>query len=67
MTRGNPSDIPSTNSRYNSVAILLHWVIAAAIVGMLLMGVVMDDLEDPAWKAILYPLHKSDWHYHFAA
>ena len=47
------------SARYNSVAILLHWVMAAAIVGMLLMGIVMDDLQDPAWKAILYPLHKS--------
>ena len=45
---------------YNAVAKTLHWLIAIAIIGLLVMGKVMVDLprDDPA-KFELYQLHKS--------
>ena len=50
----------NTDSRYGAVAMLLHWVIAAAILSMLALGVVMVRLPpaDPL-KFELYQLHKS--------
>lgn len=44
---------------YNSVAKLLHWSIALAIVGMLALGWVMGDLPNGAQKFALFQLHKS--------
>lgn len=48
------------SQRYNSVAKTLHWLIAIAIIGLLVMGKVMVDLprDDPG-KFELYQLHKS--------
>ena len=47
-------------SRYNTVAIILHWLIALAIISLLIVGKYMVDLEnnDPN-KYELYQLHKS--------
>ena len=51
-----------TNSerRYGSVAVTLHWLIALAIIGMLILGKYMADLpnSDPS-KFDLIQLHKS--------
>lgn len=46
--------------RYNTVAKILHWLIAIAIIALLAMGKVMVDLprDDPG-KFDLYQLHKS--------
>ena len=46
--------------RYTRVAIALHWLIALAVIGLLLVGNVMADLErtDPL-RPLLYGLHKS--------
>lgn len=46
--------------RYTSVAITLHWLIAIAIVGMILGGWYMGDLPDGApGQYVLYQTHKS--------
>jgi cytochrome b561 len=47
-------------ARYNLVAMLLHWLMALAIIGLIVAGKVMTDLSfaDPM-KFQLYQLHKS--------
>lgn len=45
--------------RYHAVAILLHWVIALLIVGLLVVGLIMGNVEPPELKFKLYQLHKS--------
>lgn len=44
-----------TASQLSSVSVLLHWVVALAVIGMLALGVYMHETEAFA----LYPLHKS--------
>lgn len=47
-------------TRYGTVAMILHWVIAFAIVGMLIVGKYMHELDnDDPNKFALYQLHKS--------
>lgn len=52
--------ILNSRARYGSVAMLLHWVIALSIIGMIALGLYMHDLplNDPQ-KFPLYQLHKS--------
>lgn len=48
------------SERYSSVAITLHWVIALAMLGMILGGWYMTDLPDGAsGQYFLYQMHKS--------
>jgi cytochrome b561/polyisoprenoid-binding protein YceI len=48
------------SERYTTVAITLHWVIAAAIIGMIFGGWYMSDLPDGApGQYFLYQTHKS--------
>lgn len=50
----------ASTERYTSVAITLHWLIAIAIVGMILGGWYMSDLPDGApGQYFLYQMHKS--------
>jgi cytochrome b561 len=51
------SNVPT---RYGTVAMLLHWLIAIMIVSLLIVGTYMHDLprEDPS-KFFLYQMHKS--------
>jgi len=50
----------ASSERYTNVAITLHWVIAIAIVGMILGGWYMGDLPDGApGQYFLYQMHKS--------
>lgn len=50
----------ASSERYTSVAITLHWLIAIAIVGMILGGWYMGDLPDGApGQYFLYQMHKS--------
>ncbi len=50
----------ASSERYTSVAITLHWLIAIAIVGMILGGWYMSDLPDGApGQYFLYQMHKS--------
>ncbi len=63
MTYANP-DLP-VRSRYSTVAIWLHWIIALLLIGNLVGGLTMDhwlDSPDPAQKAIgfvIIGLHKA--------
>lgn len=54
------ADASGRPTRYGTVAMTLHWLIALAIIGMLIVGKYMHELEDadPA-KFELYQLHKS--------
>lgn len=55
-----PAKIPALPTRYNAVAVTLHWLIALAIVAMFAMGWTMtDDSVDPMTKFKLFQLHKS--------
>lgn len=45
--------------RYTAIAIALHWLIAAGIIGMIGLGWYMGDLEDRAQQYALTQLHKS--------
>ena len=50
----------TSSERYTNVAITLHWLIAIAIVGMILGGWYMGDLPDGApGQYFLYQMHKS--------
>lgn len=53
----------ATNQRYTAVAIVLHWAVAVAILGMIPLGWWMgDSLEDPSTQAqaiAAFQLHKS--------
>ena len=54
------SPAPTRDHRYTSVALVLHWVIALAILGMIGLGWYMGDLaNDDPMKESLYQLHKS--------
>lgn len=48
----------NTETEYGQVAQLFHWVIGFGIIGMLILGNVMDDLSDAA-KPLAYSTHKS--------
>ena len=46
--------------RYSGVAMVLHWLIALAIIGMLALGFIMTDAEPGSTQQFkLYQLHKS--------
>jgi cytochrome b561 len=49
----------TTARRYSGVAIALHWLIAAAIIGQVVLGVRMADLPNGLAKFELFQLHKS--------
>ena len=55
--------MPTSSQSYTAVAIVLHWAIAIAIIGMIPLGWWMgDSLEDPATQAqaiAAFQLHKS--------
>lgn len=48
----------SSPARYHAVAIFLHWTIALLIVGVLVIGFIMDEAP-PELKFKLFQLHKS--------
>ncbi len=47
------------DTRYTAVAIVLHWMIALGIIGMIGLGWYMGDIEDRAQQYALIQLHKS--------
>jgi cytochrome b561/polyisoprenoid-binding protein YceI len=49
----------SLQQRYTAVAITLHWVIAAAIIGMIALGWYMTGLKPGSDQTALFQLHKS--------
>lgn len=48
-----------TPTSYNPLAKAFHWLLALAIIGMLLMGLYMEDLPFSPWKFELFQIHKS--------
>jgi cytochrome b561 len=51
---------PEANSRYTSVAIFLHWVMAVGVVALVVVGLTMTHVKLPLLKKFqLYQLHKS--------
>lgn len=48
----------TTTSRYSPFAMLLHWVLALAIIGSFCMGVYMSDLPFSPQRLKLYNWHK---------
>ena len=46
------------NNRYNTLSILLHWVLGAALVGIFFFGVYMADLPFSPQRLKLYNWHK---------
>ena len=48
----------TTTQRYNPIAMLLHWVLAVAIIGSFCMGVYMSDLPFSPQRLKLYNWHK---------
>ena len=54
------SDVaPSETSRYSSVALALHWLLAILLVGMIGVGWYMLSIEDEPGSGRLFTLHKS--------
>jgi cytochrome b561 len=53
MTRSNLN-----SPRYSLVAIVLHWVLGVALVGLFAMGLYMADLPFSPWRLKLYNWHK---------
>ncbi len=49
---------PSTVDRYHPIAMLLHWVMAIAIIGSFCMGLYMTDLPFSPQRLKLYNWHK---------
>ncbi|MBD9358307.1 cytochrome b [Methylomonas albis] len=47
-----------SNSRYTTVAIGLHWLMALLVLGLLTLGIYMADLPLSPWKLQLYSWHK---------
>jgi len=46
-------------TRYGVVAITLHWLIAAAVIGLYIVGTIMEDMKPSLQQFELYQLHKS--------
>ncbi|WP_086644012.1 cytochrome b [Acetobacter sp. DsW_063] len=55
-----PASAVGGNTRYTTVAIVLHWMIALGILTLIAMGLVMDHLHLDTMRVFqLYQLHKS--------
>jgi len=48
-----------TPTSYNAVAKILHWLIAASIIGMVALGWIMTDMDKSPDKFALFQWHKS--------
>ncbi len=58
MRVSNP--IPTVNSKpYAALAVLLHWTLAALIIGIVALGWYMMEIEDDPGSAWFFNLHKS--------
>jgi cytochrome b561 len=45
--------------RYNNTAIVLHWLLALLIIGLLVVGFLMPDLPKTPLRKLIYNYHKS--------
>lgn len=48
-----------TFEKFSSITVGFHWIIAIAIIGMLTLGIYMEDLPDSPDKGDLYDIHIS--------
>lgn len=46
------------STRYNTGAMLLHWLMALAIIGMITLGLLLEDIPS-SWKPSAYQFHKA--------
>ncbi len=51
--------IRNTTDRYGAVAMSLHWLMAALMIGLFVMGLWMHELPRGDFKSEMYGLHKS--------
>jgi cytochrome b561 len=49
----------SLPTRYNNTAIVLHWLLALLIIGLLVVGFFMPDLPKTPLRKVIYNYHKS--------
>ncbi len=60
MTIHNSHQAFSDSNKYNTLMRVMHWLMAILIIGMLALGLYMDELPDDAPNRMdLYRLHKS--------
>jgi len=52
-------NIKNSSDRYGALSMLLHWVMATMVIGLLALGLYMTSLPDGAPKWEWYGLHKS--------
>ncbi len=58
MTPTFPSEKAPAKTRYTRLAIVLHWLLALAILGIFAVGFYMADLPFSPWRLKLYNWHK---------
>lgn len=51
--------LKNTQQTYGSMSIALHWLMAIMIMGLILVGFFMSDLDDSPQKFQIYGLHKA--------
>lgn len=49
----------AASKRYHGVAIALHWLMAAAIIAMIVIGLVMGDISPLSTRIAVFQFHKS--------
>lgn len=51
--------LKNSANKFGLVAIGLHWLVALLVIGLLAVGLIMEEMESSATKLQLYGLHKS--------
>jgi cytochrome b561 len=51
--------IRNSEYRYGIIAVLLHWLIAFCVIGLYIVGSIMEDMKPSLQQFELYQLHKS--------
>ena len=51
--------IKNTETSYGSIAKILHWLIAAAMIGLITVGFIMSSMDSTPEKYELYGMHKA--------
>ncbi len=50
--------LKNTITRYGSIAKFFHWTVAFAVIGLLIVGFIMGNVQDKALKMQIYNVHK---------
>jgi len=51
--------IKNTSNAYGSISKLLHWLIGLTVIGMLVLGTILEYIKDDALAGNMYMIHKS--------